>query len=104
MAQKKLIKEEGLVLGREIKEATSEFVSKDGVVVPAQPEKYIIHVVTSSVVDVKNGMSYITTMDFPVDSIEYEKFTYMKKVDAIFELVATSTGFANKPVKLILQQ
>ena len=35
MADKKLIKEEGFVLGREIKEATEEFVSRDGKTVPA---------------------------------------------------------------------
>ncbi len=101
-ANKKLIKEEGFVLGREIKEATDEFVSRDGEVIPAQPTRYVVHVLTSSLVDKVDGMSYISQLDYKVTKEEYEKFTYLKKVVAIFECVATDKGFASKPVKLEL--
>ena len=42
MAEKKLIQEYGFVLGKEIKEATNEFVSRDGVVIPAQPTRELV--------------------------------------------------------------
>lgn len=102
-AAKKLIKEEGFVLGREFKEATSSFVARTGEVVPAQPPKYIVHVVTSSLVDEKNGMSYISTLDYKVTEEEYKKFTYLQKVEAYFECVATDTGLVSKPVQLVLK-
>lgn len=99
---RKLIREEGFVLGREIKEATDEFVSRDGVVVPAQPTRYVVHVLTSSIVDKVDGMSYISQLDYKVTKEEYEKFTYFIKVVATFECVATDNGFVPKPVKLEL--
>ncbi len=101
---KKLVKEQGFVLGREIKDATDEFVSRDGQVIPAQPTRYIVHVVTSSVVDKNDGMAYISQMDFKVTAQEYSKFTYLKEVDAIFECVATATGLTPKPMKLELRE
>lgn len=103
MSAKKLVKEEGFVLGREIKEATDEFVTRDGQVIPAQPTRYVVHVVTSSLVDDKDGMSYISSIDFKVTPEEYKQFTYLKKVDAIFECVGTSAGLTQKPVKLVLK-
>lgn len=103
MAAKKLIKEEGFVLGREIKDATSEFVARTGEVIPAQPTRYIVHVVTSSLVDEKDGMAYISTLDYKVTEEEYKKFTYLQKVEAFFECVATDSGLVSKPVKLVLQ-
>ena len=102
-AFKKLIKEDGFVLGREIKEETQQFVSRDGTVIPAQPTRYIVHVVTSSLVDEKDGMSYISQIDFKVTAQDYEKFTYLKKVEAFFECLATDAGLTQKPVKLVLK-
>lgn len=102
-AAKKLIKEEGFVLGREIKDATPEFVSRTGEVIPAQPTKYLVHVVTSSLVDEKNGMAYISTLDYKVTEEEYKKFTYLQKVEAYFECVATDSGLVSKPVQLVLK-
>lgn len=101
---KKLIREDGFVLGREIKKATEQFVSRDGVVIPAQPIRYVIHVVTSSLVDDKDGMQYISQIDFKVDTKEeYDKFTYLKKVEAYFECSATDNGLNQKPFKLVLK-
>ena len=101
--EKKLIKEEGFVLGREIKEATGEFVTRDGQVIPAQPIRYVIHVITSSLVDERDGMSYISQLSFKVTAEEYAKFTYLKKIEAVFEYVVSDKGATPKPVKLILK-
>jgi len=103
MAAKKLLMEKGLVIGREIKKATEQFVTSDGVVIPAQPDRYIIHVITSSCVDEKDGMQYITEMDFKVTAEEYKQFTYMKQIIATFEFVVTDKGGTSKPVKLELK-
>ena len=103
MAEKKLIQEYGFVLGKEIKEATNEFVSRDGVVIPAQPTRYIVHVITSSLVDDEDGMSYMTRIDFKFDNIEeYKKFKYLTKVVAVFEYTVTDKVAVSKPIKLSL--
>ena len=101
MADMKLIKEEGFVLGREIKKATTAFVSRDGKEVPAQPERHIVHIITSSLVDEKDGMSYMTKMSVPVDVDIYNKCTYLTKVEVLFEYVVTQTGGVPKPLKVI---
>ena len=101
MAEKKLIMEKGFVLGREIKEATEEFVSRDGKIVPAQPKRFVVHVITSSMVDKLDGMSYMTKMSFTVDEDLYKKCTYKIDVEAVFEYVVTQTGGVPKPIKLM---
>ena len=100
---KKLIKEEGFVLGREIKKATEEFVGADGRVVPAREQRFVVHCITSSLVDEQDGMSYITTVDFEVDKDTYYKCTYLKKIEGVFEFTATDKGAKNIPVKLIVR-
>ena len=43
---KRMIKEDGVVLEKIFKEATDEFKSSDGRVVPAQPDRYILKCVS----------------------------------------------------------
>jgi len=103
MAEKKLIQEYGFVLGREIKEATNDFVSKDGTFIPAQPIRYVVDVITSSVVDDEDGLKYITRLQYKFDNIEeYKKFKYLTKVVAVFEYTVTDKGAVSKPIKLSL--
>lgn len=101
MADKKLIKECGFVLGREIRKATEEFVSRDGKTVPARPQRYVVTVITSSLVDEFDGMSYMTKMDIEVDVDTYKVCTYKTDVEVIFEYVVTQNGGVSKPIRLI---
>ena len=89
---KKLIMEKGFVLGREIKEATEEFTGKDGNVVPAQPKRFVVHLVTSSKCDEKDGMSYISRMSYKTDEKTYNSLTYLTKVLVTYEYSVLSTG------------
>ena len=100
---KKLIKEDGFVLGREIKKATEEFVGADGRVVPAREQRFVVHCITSSIVDDQDGMSYITAVDFEVDKDTYMKCTYLRKIEGVFEFTASDKGAKNIPVRLIVR-
>ena len=100
---KKLIKEDGVVIGREIKKATEEFVGADGKVVPAREQRFVVHCITSSIVDDHDGMQYISAVDFEVDKETYMKCTYLKKIEGIFEFTATDKGGRNTPVRLIVK-
>ena len=100
MAEVKLLKEEGFVLGKEIKKATEEFTSRDGRTFPAQPERYIVTVVVSALVDANMGMSYMTKMDIKVDRDLFNKLRYLQKIEAIYEYVATEKGGIPKPLQV----
>lgn len=100
MADVKLLKEEGFVLGKEIRKATEEFTGRDGRVVPAQPERYIVTVIVSSMVDNNNGMKYITKFDVRVEKTLFDKLKYLQKIEAVYEYVTTATGGIPKPLEL----
>lgn len=100
--EKKLIKEEGFVLSREIKEATEEFKGQDGRVVPAQPKRFMVTVVTSSFVDKNDGMAYMTFhKPAVVEEKIYEKLTYRTPVVVIYEYIPGQNGGAFTKIQSI---
>ena len=61
-----------------------------------------MHLVTSSLVDDKDGMSYISKIDMTVSRELYELCTYLRKIELLFEYVLTANGAMPKPLKLMV--
>lgn len=68
---KKTFKESGIVVGKEIKEASEEIKFMENgkeKVIPAQPMRYIVKIVSSEDVDEKNGMATPSYVEFTLNS------------------------------------
>lgn len=68
---KKTFKESGIVVGKEIKEASDEIKFMENgkeKVIPAQPMRYIVKIVSSEDVDDKNGMATPSYVEFTLNS------------------------------------
>ena len=93
------IKEQGVVLSKEVKEATNEFKAKDGSVVPAQPKRFVVMVASSYDCNNETGLGKPTILDYKVDEELFNKIKYLSEVEVIYEM---STSGTNKPISLNL--
>ncbi len=70
---KKPIKEEGIIISKFIKKATSEWTDKDGRFVAAQPEKKMLTIVSSCEIDKNLGFDGPTLQSYEVDAEVFQK-------------------------------
>lgn len=91
------IKERGVVLSKEFKEATSEFKTKEGNVIPAQPDRYVVKVASSYDCTKETGLDKPNILDYKVEKEVFDKLTYLTEVEVMYEM--SSSGI-NKPVSL----
>lgn len=82
---RRTIMEEGLVISKTIKEATMEFTSKDGRVVPAQPRRFIVQVASSATWDKDMGLVDPVILEFKVDDILFNKLKFLNRVKTEYE-------------------
>ncbi|MEG1751812.1 MAG: hypothetical protein RR140_02490 [Clostridia bacterium] len=101
---KKLINEDGIVLSKEIKEATNEFPGKDGKIVKALPIRYCVTVASSSSVDNVFGMSYMSICEFIVEKALFDKLKYLLKVNATFVFGGGANGDKAEPISLAIKE
>ena len=93
------IKERGVVLSKEFKAATSEFKTKDGSVIPAQPDRYVVKAASSYDCDKEKGLDNPTILDYKVEKEVFDKITYLAEVEVMYEMSSSGT---NKPISLKL--
>lgn len=93
---KRMIKENGIVLEKIFKEATDEFKSSDGRVVPAQPDRYILKCVSGEEVSKDAGFLNSTVLEYKTDKETYDKVHYGSSVEVRYEL----SNFGPKPVSV----
>lgn len=85
---KRTIVEQGVVLSKIIKDATNQFTSKDGSIVPAQPIRYVVTVASSSKVDKEFGLKDPVILEFKVDEVFFAKLKYLSPVQTEYEYSA----------------
>lgn len=83
---KRIIKEDGIVLEKIFKEATSEFKAQDGRVIAAQPDRYILRCVSGEDFSKENGFSQSNMLDFKVDKQVYDKAVAYSPVTVRYEM------------------
>lgn len=93
---KRMIKENGIVLEKIFKEATEEFRSSDGRVVPAQPDRYILKCVSGEEISKDAGFLNSTVLEYKADKDTYDKVHYGSAVEVKYEL----SNFGPKPVSV----
>ena len=83
---KRMIKEEGVVLEKIFKEATDEFKSSDGRVVPAQPDRYILKCVSGEEFDKNVGFKQSTVLEYKVDKAVFDKVVVYSPIVVRYEV------------------
>ena len=96
---KRMIKENGIVLEKIFKEATNEFKSQDGRVVPAQPDRFFLKVVSGEEFDKEKGFVNSTVLEYRVEKALFDKVVANSPVIAQYEL----SNFGAKPHSLTLK-
>lgn len=96
---KRMIKEDGVVLEKIFKGATDEFRSQDGRVVPAQPDRYFLKVVSGETFKKEIGFINSTVLEYRVEKAIFDKVVAYSPVTAIYEL----SNFGAKPMSLELK-
>lgn len=99
-AIKRMIKEEGKVLEKIIKDATEEFKSSDGRVVPAQPTRYILRVVSGEDFSKENGFVQSTVLDYKTDKETFDKVNAFSDVVVKYEM----SNYGAKPMSVALKE
>ena len=84
----KIVKEDGIVLYRQFKPAMDEWTDNTGRKVAAQPDRYIVGVISSSAFDPVEGYALRTLEEYKVERAEFAKFTYGAAVEVTFELAS----------------
>ena len=90
---KRMIKEDGIVLEKIFKEATNEFKSADGRVVPAQPDRFILKVVSGENFSDLNGFENSTVLDYKTTKEVFDKAKAYSPVSVKYEV----SNFGAKP-------
>lgn len=83
---KRMIKEDGIVLEKIFKEKTDEFKGSDGRVVPAQPDRYILKVVSGEDFSKEKGFLQSTVLEYKVDKAVYDKVVAYSPVVVRYEV------------------
>lgn len=97
---KRMIKEEGIVLEKIFKEATDEFKSSDGRVVPAQPDRYILKVVSGEEFSQNDGFLQSTVLEYKTDKQIFDKVKAYSPVVVKYEV----SNFGAKPMCVELKE
>ena len=83
---KRMIKEDGVVLEKIFKEATDEFKSSDGRVVPAQPDRYILKCVSGEDFSKDKGFLQSTVLEYKAEKQVYDKVVAYSPVVVRYEV------------------
>lgn len=97
---KRMIKEEGIVLEKVFKEATDEFKSSDGRVVPAQPDRYILKVVSGEDFSKNEGYLQSTVLEYKTDKAVFDKVVAFTPVIVRYEV----SNYGAKPMSVELKE
>ena len=97
---KRMIKEDGIVLEKIFKEATEEFKTQDGRVVPAQPDRYILKCVSGEDFSKDTGFLNSTVLEYKADKHVYDKVMAYSPVIVKYEV----SNFGAKPVSAELKE
>lgn len=97
---KRMIKEDGVVLEKIFKEATEEFRSSDGRVVPAQPDRYILKVVSGEEFSKEKGFAQSTVLEYKAEKEVYDKVVAYSPVIVKYEV----SNFGAKAVSVSLKE
>lgn len=97
---KRMIKEEGIVLEKIFKEATDEFKSSDGRVVPAQPDRYILKVVSGEEFSQDKGFLQSTVLEYKAEKHTFDKVKAYSPVIVKYEV----SNYGAKPMSVELKE
>lgn len=97
---KRMIKEEGIVLEKIFKGAIEQFKSSDGSVVPAQPDRYILKVVSGEDFSKENGYSQSTVLEYKVEKKVFDRVVYGTPVVVRYEV----SNYGAKPDSVELKE
>ena len=90
---KRMIKEYGVVLEKIFKEATSEFKTSDGRIIAAQPDRYILKVVSGEEFSKDTGFAQSTVLEYKVKQELFDKVVAYTQVIVRYEV----SNFGAKP-------
>ncbi len=96
---KRLIKEDGIVLEKIFKAATSSFKGQDGREVAAQPDRYVLKVVSGESFKKETGFVNSTVLEYRVEKELFEKVVANTPVVASYEL----SNYGAKAVSISLK-
>ena len=97
---KRMIKEEGIVLEKIFKEATDEFKISDGRVVSAQPDRYILKVVSGEDFSKDKGFLQSTVLEYKISKAIYDKVVAYSPVIVRYEV----SNYGAKPMSVELKE
>lgn len=97
---KRMIKEEGIVLEKIFKEATDEFKSSDGRIVAAQPDRYILKVVSGEDYSKDKGFLQSTVLEYKTSKEIYDKVVAYSPVIVRYEV----SNYGAKPMSVELKE
>ncbi len=93
---KRMIKEDGVVLEKIFKGATSEFKGSDGRVVPAQPDRYFLKVVSGEDFDSNLGFVQSTVLEYKTEKEVFDKVVVYSPVICRYEV----SNYGAKPMSV----
>lgn len=98
MAQvtKRLIVEEGIVVSKIYKEATEAFENREGKLVDAQPEKFIILCASGEKISPDTGIENALVQEYKVSREEFQNFKYLQRVQCKYDF----STYGPKPVSV----
>ena len=97
---KRMIKEDGVVLEKIFKEKTDEFKSSDGRIVPAQPDRYILKVVSGEDFSKDKGFAQSTVLEYKAEKEVYDKVVAYTPVIVKYEV----SNYGAKPMSVALKE
>ena len=96
---KRIIKEDGIVLEKIKKDATQEFKSSDGRVVPAQPDRFILKVVSGEDFSQDKGFLQSTVLEYKAEKNVFDKVKAYSPVIVRYEV----SNYGAKPMSVELK-
>ena len=96
---RRMIKEEGIVLEKIFKEATKEFKSSDGRIVEAQPDRYVLKVVSGEDFSKDKGFLQSTVLEYKCDKTVFDKVIAYSPVVVKYEV----SNYGAKPMNVELK-
>ena len=97
---KRMIKEEGIVLEKIFKEATKEFKSSDGRIIEAQPDRYILKVVSGEDFLQDKGFLQSTVLEYKAEKNVFDKVKAYSPVIVKYEV----SNYGAKPMSVELKE
>lgn len=97
---KRMIKENGVVLEKIFKEATDEFKASDGRVIAAQPDRYILKVVSGEDFSKEKGFIQSTILEYKTDKATFDKVVAYTPVIVGYEV----SNYGAKPMSVELKE